>query len=133
MPYTRIDHTADLGITVWAPDLPALFTEAAYAMIAIMGAKTTRGEREIALPVEGYDREDLLVRWLEEIRYRITHEGLRIAAITIESLQDRHLEARLQVSLTPTLLKTDIKAVTYHAMTITPVDNHLQTTIIFDT
>lgn len=133
MSYTIIDHTADLGITVHAPDLLTLFTEAAQALVEIMGAKTRRPEREIMLTVEGYDREDLLVRWLEEIRYQIESHDISIARMTIDTLSAQRLEARIQASRRAAPLKTCIKAVTYHALEIREVDNRLQTTIIFDT
>ncbi|MEN6473622.1 MAG: archease [Syntrophaceae bacterium] len=133
MSYTIIDHTADLGIKVQSMDIPSLFTEAAYALVEIMGAKANRPEREIALDVEGYDREDLLVRWLEEIRYRIESQALSIAGMTIETLTAQRLEASIAVAPRTSPLKTGIKAVTYHALEIHEVDNLLQTDIIFDT
>lgn len=133
MPYTIIDHTADVGITVRAPSLPALFTEAALALIEIMGAKIMQGGQEIILAVEGYDREDLLIRWLQEIRYRIEVEDLRIAGMTIDALDAQSLTACINGSFTATPLTADIKAVTYHAVAILQVGDHLETTIIFDT
>lgn len=133
MSYVIIDHTADLGITVMAPDLPTLFFEAAQALTEIMGARTRRSEREIRLTAEGYDPEDLLVRWLEEIRYQIESQDISIARMTIDTLSAQRLEARIHVSRRAAPLKTCIKAVTYHALEIREVDNRLQTTIIFDT
>ena len=133
MSYTIIDHTADLGILVRAPDLSALFTEAAWALIEIMGAKAVTTEREIALAVDGYDREDLLIRWLEEIRYHIESHGVSIARMTIDTLTEQHLTARIEAAGRRTPLRTCIKAVTYHGLEILQVDNHLRTTIIFDT
>ncbi len=37
MPYTLIDHTADIGIRVSAPSMEGLFEEAAYALADILG------------------------------------------------------------------------------------------------
>jgi len=133
MSYTIIDHTADLGIIVRSPDVSGLFTEAAQALIEIMGAKAKRSGREIALEVEGYDLEDLLIRWLEEIRYRIESQTLSIACLRIHTLTAQRLEARIEVARRKAPLKTGIKAVTYHGLEIREVDNLLQTTIIFDT
>lgn len=133
MPYAIIDHTADLGITVHAPDLLTLFTEAAQALVEIMGAKALYPEHEIMLAVEGYDHEDLLIRWLEEIRYRIESLGLSIADLTIDTLTTQRLQARIAAGHRTAPLKTCIKAVTYHALQIREIDNRLQTTIIFDT
>ncbi len=131
--YAIIDHTADLGIEVRAPGVSELFSEAARALIEIMGAEAASPEREIMLTVEGYDPEDLLVRWLEEIRYRIESHTMGIARQTIDTLTAQRLEARIEVARRTTPLKTCIKAVTYHALKILQVDNHFQTTIIFDT
>lgn len=133
MSYTIIDHTADLGIMVQATDIPSLFIEAAWAMIEIMGARTAISEREILFSVDGYDREDLLIRWLGELLYRIESAHLRIAEITIKHLSDNHLKTRIRGTYQPSPLLANIKAVTYHALAIREVDNHLETTIIFDT
>lgn len=133
MPYTIINHTADLGMIVRAPDLSTLFAEAARAMIDVMGAKAERSACEILLAVEGYDREDLLIRWLNEVLYLISDKHFRIAGIDITVLEDTRMEARLTGETRPTRLECGIKAVTYHALAITQALNHLETTIIFDT
>jgi len=133
MSYTIIDHTADLGIIVRAPDMSALYTEAARALVEIMGAQAKRSEREITLAIEGYDREDLLIRWLEEIRYHIESLGAGIARLTIDTLSAERLNARIAIGRRKAPLRTGIKAVTYHGLEIVQVDNIFQTTIIFDT
>jgi SHS2 domain-containing protein len=131
--YTIIDHTADLGITVHAPDILSLFTEAAQALVEILGAKAGHPEHEIMLTVEGYDHEDLLIRWLEELRYSIESLDLSIAGLTIDTLTTQRLQARIKASRRTAPLKTCIKAVTYHALAIKTLDKGLATTIIFDT
>lgn len=133
MPYRITDHTADLGIVIDAMDLPALYVEAAYALLDLVEARTSSRTCEVQLAVTGFDREDLLIRWLQEILYRIEVEHLRIADIIIDDLGDTRLGARIAGAYIPSPLATQIKAVTYHGLAITTLDNRLTATIIFDT
>ena len=64
---TFVDHTADAGIAVEAPDLARLFERAAYGMFSVItdlvAARATETSR---ISVEASDRVALLVRWLSD-------------------------------------------------------------------
>jgi len=75
--YEIIDHTADLGIIVTAPDIKDLFIRAAYAMTDLMVKAdiNEKGAKRKVL-VEGENFPDLMVRWLSEILYLFEGEHL---------------------------------------------------------
>lgn len=133
MTYHFIDHTADIGIRVVSGDVKGLFEEAAQALIDIMGAGCHEDSHKEKISVRGIDRVDVLVRWLQELLYRIEVEDLRIAALTVLEVNDNGMEALVAGTTTPAKLHEEIKAVTYHNLEILEVDNHVETTIIFDT
>ena len=133
MTYRFIDHTADIGIRVVSGDVQGLFEDAAQALIDIMGAGCHEGSLEEEISVKGIDRIDVLVRWLQELLYRIEVEDLRIARLTVLEVNDNGMEALVAGTAIPTKLREEIKAVTYHNLEILEVDNHVETTIIFDT
>jgi SHS2 domain-containing protein len=132
MPYTLIDHTADMGIRVSAPSMEGLFEESAYALADILGGRCDEGGRELRVESQGIDRVDLLVRWLQEILYLIEVKGFRLSAATIQSLTETQALGVIQGAYTGEPLTTEIKAVTYHNLAIEYIDNVFVTTIILD-
>jgi SHS2 domain-containing protein len=132
MPYELIDHAADMGIRVSAPSTEGLFEEAAYALADVMGGRSDEGLQEVMVESHGLDRVDLLVRWLQEILYLIEVKGFRLRAATIQNLTETLALGVIQGAYTPEPLTTEIKAVTYHNLDITHIDNVFATTIILD-
>jgi SHS2 domain-containing protein len=62
------DHTADVGVRAWGPDLPTAFGEAGRGLsnlLVPLQAVRETVEREVA--VEASDLEALLVAWLDEL------------------------------------------------------------------
>ena len=133
MTYHFIDHTADIGIRVVSGDLRGLFEEAAQALVDIMGARSTKGRDHERISVEGLDQTDVLVRWLQELLYRIEVKDLRISHVEVLEVNSKGLTALVCGTKTRTELQQEIKAVTYHNLEIQEVDNHVEITIIFDT
>jgi protein archease len=129
--YKELAHTADLALKVWAPDLAGLFVQAAQGMYALMGvvlAESPCAARTIE--VAGYDAEDLLVSFLEEILYQaeMHDEGYRQFALNMEAKQ---LIAEMCAAPLRRFEK-EIKAVTYHGLRIEETAQGLETVIVFD-
>ncbi|HHO76164.1 MAG TPA: archease [Deltaproteobacteria bacterium] len=134
MPYRFIDHPADIGIHIVSKDRRGLFEEAAYAIIDILGAKCPDKDLQNQnITVEGLDLADTMVRWLQELLYHIEVKDLRVFSIKIDRIQETGLNAWVTGNHSSTGLEKEIKAVTYHNLEILEVDNHFETTIIFDT
>ena len=134
--YQIIDHTADLGIVVKGVDVKDVFIRAGYAMTDLMVKAdiSEKGTRRKVL-VEGEDFPDLMVRWLGEILYLFDGEHLLVSAIEISSISS----IRLKSTLTVVPLKRghheilrEIKAVTYHQISVQRVHDGWEARIIFD-
>jgi SHS2 domain-containing protein len=133
MPYTMIDHTADIGIKVTSPTLKELYEEAARALVDIVGARSIPESHEtMTIETQGIDREDLLVRWLQEILFLVEVRDFRIKKITVERLTDTYIRAQLYGEHSDDPLESEIKAVTYHNLHIREIDNGYVVSIIFD-
>ena len=134
MTYRYIDHTADIGIHVESEDERGLFEEAARALIAVLGAVCPDKDlQHLEVTIEGLDRTDTLVRWLQELLYLIEVKDLRVFSIRVARIHEKGLEAEVKGIYSPSRLKSEIKAVTYHNLEIQEVDNRVQATIIVDT
>lgn len=132
MPYTTIDHTADIGIRVTAPDLKGLFVESAMALISELGAATRSDERAFAIEVDGYDHEDLLIVFLNALLYEIQTNNLRISRLDVENLSETEIKANITGRIINTKLSRNIKAATYHNLSITKSDCGYSTAVILD-
>lgn len=134
--YETIDHTADLGIIVKAPDINGLFSNAARAMTQLM-VKGKLGEkrtvRDISLDAEDYP--DLMVRWLGEILYLFAGDKLIVDSIEIKDLNPTQIKATLSVAdFDPKRHRVlrEIKAVTYHGISVRKANDEWEARIIFD-
>ena len=128
--YREVEHMADWALQVWAPDFDALLVQAALGMAALLGGHidAVDADREISLQSE--DPESLLVGFLSEVLYLNVHDGLAFINIEVNRNGSR-LSARLHGGKLQEQMK-EIKAVTYHNLTIRDTPTGLETTIVFD-
>ncbi len=136
MPYTLIDHTADLGIRVWAGGLRELFEEAAAALFDLITDRGRVADTAVrALAVQGRDRPDLMVNWLRELLYLWNGDQLLVARTRVDTLDETRLAARVWAAgYDPRRheLRREIKAVTYHGIAVGPADEGWEAVVIFD-
>ncbi len=134
--YTLLNHTADLGIAVQGSDPINLFINAAKAMMHLMiKSKSSKEKMSLPLSISGDDLEDLMVRWLGEILYLFQGENLVVTDIVIEAFSFFNLTA--SVKAVPFNIRTheilrEIKAVTYHQITVAEENGLWIAKIIFD-
>jgi SHS2 domain-containing protein len=134
--FHEIEHTADLGIEVEADSPGELFRRAGLAMFSLMvslDGVEAREEREEAVQAEGW--EDLLHDWLSRLLSRFLQDGFIVAAITVVDIDSTHVHARLageRLDYERHNFETEIKAVTYHQLSVTCEDGRWRARVIFD-
>jgi len=129
--FREIEHTADWEIHVWAPDFPVLLEQAARGMYALSGARLAgepRCKRTIRL--SAHDEESLLVGFLEELRFLGEADGLAFDGYLIR-VEGEKLTAELTGSALLQVEK-EIKAVTFHNLSILRTERGLEASIVFD-
>lgn len=136
MSFETIDHTADMGVRVWAPDLSELFTETARAMTCLLAEPEAIEDREtVSLSAEGADAADLLVNWLREILY-LWHGGeLLMAEAEVLDIGETRIQSRLRCDpYDPARheIRHELKAVTYHDLRVKPTPDGWEAVVIFD-
>jgi SHS2 domain-containing protein len=136
MPYSIIDHTADLGLRIQAPDLPGLFETAAAALgEQLVEATSSQGGERQRLTVSGADWADLLVNWLRELLALWHLEERVVRSARCLELAPFKLTAEVDLfSFDPAVHTAgqEIKAVTYHQLEVSPSTDGWQATVIFD-
>jgi len=134
--YQIIDHTADLGIIVKGRDVKSLFILAAQAMTDLMVRGDISEKTAIRdVSVEGEDFPDLMVRWLGEILYLFEGENFIVHSIEIKSISPIQLKSILSLTgFEPEYHEVlrEIKAVTYHQISVDKSDDGWEAKVIFD-
>lgn len=134
--YRLFDHTADLGVEIYGKTVNELFANAAFSVFDIitdLKHVTSTVERKII--VEGKGWEDLLVNYLREILYMFNGEGLLLKEYPILKIDPRHLEGNVSGERFNPLkhrVNTEIKAVTYHQVTVKETSDGWVGRVIFD-
>ena len=83
------------------------------------------------IEVDGIDREDLLVAWLEELLYVVERHEVGIEKMELEVTNDSHLVANIK-EIPAMIPEKEIKAVTYHGLEILETEEGFEATIVFD-
>jgi SHS2 domain-containing protein len=131
-----LDHTADGGILVQAPDLKELFARAAWGMFSlVIDVGSIRPMEKNRIWIEASDRPALMVNWLSELNYRHVTQRRLFGTFSIAEIGEKWLLAEVQggrLDLTRHKIFTEIKAVTFHDLRVECDDRGWKAQIIFD-
>ena len=134
--YREIEHTADVGIAVEAADPAACFEKAALALGALMVDLERVALREARpLRVTAKDWPELMHAWLSEVLALCATDGFVAAEVVIAEIDRTHVAGLLRGErYDPTRhdFHGEIKAVTYHGLTVQPEGDVWQARVIFD-
>lgn len=134
-----LDHTADVGLAVEAPDLPGLFRRAALGLVELVydGAPFDSGlpadgvrERTVSLTAD--DLPSLLRDWLREVLHWSQSEGFVVGDCTVRSLTETQLEVSVRGATEPTEPVREIKGVTLHGLEVERGESGWRGQVIFD-
>ena len=130
-----LDHTADIMIEVRGSSLEDLFLNAAEAMTTVLvPCANVAGQTELDVALEADAAEELLVGWLREILFHVQTRGLILVRAEMDDLSDTALKAKLHFGTSGPECEPEfeIKAVTYHGLSIHEQDGIYSARIVFD-
>jgi SHS2 domain-containing protein len=132
--YEILEHTADVGLRAHADTLAELFATAAEGMATIAGVFRPGSGTEVPIRLTGSDVAGLLVDWLNEILYQHDSRGAAVRAVRVAEVDDRKVEGT--VELDPLSERDDegvqIKAVTYHQLSVARAHEGWEAVVFFD-
>jgi SHS2 domain-containing protein len=134
--FRSVPHTADAGFKLWGETLADIFVQGAQALYSLMTDRRRLQNRQV-LEVElaALDQEALLVDWLNHLLYLNDTKSFFAKQIEVLELSPQRLKARLAgEELDPQrhILKTGVKAATYHNLAISRNNGGWEARIIFD-
>jgi SHS2 domain-containing protein len=131
-----LDHTADIGLIVYGEDLKSLFENAGKAFFhLITDLKKVRLRTEKRIEIRKESLERLMVDWLTELLYLHEVENLLFKEFKVESVGEEGLKARVKGEAFQEgvhVIKTGVKAVTYHQIEVRKEKEGWRAQIIFD-
>jgi SHS2 domain-containing protein len=133
MTIEELSHTADVRLRVKAPSIPALFAEAARAMMIVMYGGCEAGSLTEELTLSAGDQEELLHDFLSEILYLSDVRESVYCSFRVK-IEDTCLSATLNgVPFDRNLhFGTEIKGVSYYGLQIVKEGESYATNILFD-
>ena len=134
--YELFDHTADIGVRVWAPTMPELLrpaTDGLYAVIGELHADTDPRVEQYDLA--GLDAALLLRDYLAESLVLFERGRRLITALEVHEFSDHRLRATARscaLNEAQSEFSREVKAVTYHELAIRAVPDGYEATYIVD-
>ncbi len=134
--YELFEHTADLGLRAVAADLDSLFAEAARGLFSIIVENLDQVEPgcKVSFHIEGSDPAYLLFDWLNELLVTFDTRHLLFAEFDVH-VTDQGVQATAggeQLDTNRHHLDHEIKAITYHGLSVVRIDNGWQAEVIVD-
>lgn len=130
------EHTADLGLRATATDLNGLFAEMAKALLAatVENPEAVRAEAAATIEIAGDDREYLLFDWLKELLYRFDAHHTAYTRFDVTVRPDGLTATAWGEPVDPArhLLNHEVKAVTYHGLTVEQTPDGWRAEVIVD-
>ena len=134
--YETFAHTADLGLRVRADSREALFQDAARGLFSmlVLNLDDVQPIEEVQFELAADDVEYQLFDWLTELLYRFDTEHLLLADFDVRFDQGQ-LSATCRGERSDPVrhqMDHEVKAITYHGLTVTQADDGWQAEVIVD-
>ncbi len=129
-----IEHTADVGLHVWAPTLNELFEEAAIGLIAVMGDASGVSVKCEEISIAAPDLASLFVDWLSEVLFRFEAREIAPTVVRVRVEDEQRLSATIEGPSTEVFSEHGpaVKAVTYHALELGTSENGFEARVYLD-
>ena len=131
-----LDHTADIGLIVYGDDLKALFENAGEAFFRLVtDLKKVRQKEDRKIELKGESLERLMVDWLNELHYLNDVENLLFKKFEVTMVGEQGLKAKVKGEIFKTgthVIKTGVKAVTYHQIQVKKENGGWRAQVILD-
>lgn len=141
MPYEIIEHTADVGLKLWAKDLPGLFRDVAAGFfnfltdLSALEKSTPVFYHEVEVNFQEDNAEDLFMHWLQELLFVFSVRHFVLTEYYFVSLTPMMLKLKakaIQFDPKRHVLRYEIKAVTYHQFHVAKTQGGWEAEVIFD-
>lgn len=134
--FETFDHTADIGLRISAATLEELFVDAARGLMSLLveNVDDIRPTLTETIQLVGTDVDYLLFDWLNELLFRFETRRLLCGEFTVR-LNEQGLDATIRgepCDRSRHRLAHEVKAITYHGLSVEPTECGWQAELILD-
>jgi SHS2 domain-containing protein len=134
--FELFDHTADLGIRIFAPTLEELIRPATEALYAVIGELAASGPSEVLkLDFTEEDEPSLLRAYLAELLRLFETSNWMVTEPAVTEFAANHLRITgqtMHIDPGASIFYREVKAITYHELAIEKSDDGYVATVIVD-
>lgn len=134
--YTYLEHTADVGIAARGSSRAQIFEQAAAGLIALfLDPSDVRCTSARKVGLSGDGDEELLYHWLSEILFLFDGRRFAPAMTRVERIDGHRLRALvIGEAFDPArhTTRTDVKAITYHQLSVHRAGKLWRATVFVD-
>jgi len=131
--YQTLEHPADLKIRSFGRNLADLFSNTLKGMFESVKPEFEKAKKKVVrkIKVSSFDQESLLVNFLSEALYLSDLNNEAYFSAEFSRLGEKKLEGKIFGYKIKTFQK-EIKAVTYHGLSIKKINKHWEAVVLFD-
>lgn len=134
--FETFEHTADLGLRVNSETQSGLFVDAARGLFSMIVPELTSVECRHSVPItlDADEPDYLLFDWLNELLYLFDAQRLLFSKFEVD-IDETGLSALAHGEVYDPLrhvLEHEVKAITYHGLSLQQVDKRWQAELIVD-
>lgn len=125
-----------MGVRAFGKSLPEVYANCAYGMFSILASHHEIRESErVQVEAEAEDPEQLLVAWLSELLYKHESEKLILCRFSVKELGKGRIKGEAwgeKIDPERHHLGREIKAVTYHELSLREAEGNWIAEVILD-
>lgn len=133
--YRFLDHMTDAVIEAHGDSLEEAFEQAAMGLVDTMvDVAGVRPETAIEIEAVGHDLESLLFDWLDKVMLLLVADGMAMSefAVKADGYTLKGVAKGEKLDLARHKYKVEIKAVTYHEMSVVRQDDGVTVRFLLD-
>ena len=128
-----LEHTADVGLRAWGRSLEECFSQATWGLAEIVGIAAAGAGEHVRVEVTSGDLGGLLVDWLSEVLYLQDSRDALVTGVELEVVTDELARGTLNLAARDRPVEgTQVKAVTYHRLSVRRVGDRFVAEVYFD-
>ncbi len=134
--YKIFGTTADVGVESWGDSLSEAFEAQAEGMFDVIAELPgVRPAEDFEIEAEGDDDETLLVAFLNELLFLFDAGGVLFREFKVSEIRGGRLKAAARgekIDTSRHVIKTPVKAVTYHMIKVEKTKKGYRTKVVYD-
>jgi SHS2 domain-containing protein len=130
--FRLLEHTADIGLEAEGATLEEVFEQATIGLADIIGIRSSGPADTVEVEVAARDIGGLLVDWLSEFLWLHESRAAALASVAVQEVTTERAAGHLGLTPMRDASGIQVKAITYHQLTVEKRAAGWRATVFFD-